>query len=93
VLEGAFTNTAPQGVSTVPLTVSKAVGAGGINVEQADLSGLTLIRDGRRYNIDLDRLNRQEGSGDIYLKPGDRRRLRSRPATCRSRRHWAAQAA
>lgn len=72
VLEGAFNNTAPQGVSTVPLTVSKAVGAGGINVEQADLSGLTLIRDGRRYNIDLDRLNRQEGSGDIYLKPGDR---------------------
>lgn len=72
VLEGAFTNTAPQGVSTVPLTVSKAVGAGGINVEQADLSGLTLIREGRRYNIDLDRLNRQEGSGDIYLKPGDR---------------------
>lgn len=72
VLEGAFTNTAPQGVSTVPLTVSKAVGTGGINVEQADLSGLTLIRDGRRYNIDLDRLNRQEGSGDIYLKPGDR---------------------
>jgi polysaccharide biosynthesis/export protein len=72
VLEGAFTNTAPQNLSTVPLTVSKAVGAGGINVEQADLSGLTLIRDGRRYNIDLDRLNRQEGSGDIYLKPGDR---------------------
>jgi polysaccharide biosynthesis/export protein len=72
VLEGAFTNTAPQGVSTVPLTVSKAVGAGGINVEQADLSGLTLIRDGRRYNIDLDRINRMEGVGDIYLKPGDR---------------------
>lgn len=72
VLEGAFNNTAPQGVSTVPLTVSKAVGAGGINVEQADLSGLTLIRDGRRYNIDLDRLNRQEGASDIYLKPGDR---------------------
>lgn len=72
VLEGAFTNTAPQNLSTVPLTVSKAVGAGGINVEQADLSGLTLIRDGRRYNIDLDRLNRQEGANDIYLKPGDR---------------------
>jgi polysaccharide export outer membrane protein len=52
--------------------VSKAVGAGGINVEQADLSGLTLIRDGRRYNIDLDRINRMEGVGDIYLKPGDR---------------------
>lgn len=72
VLEGAFTNTAPQGMNTVPLTVSKAVGTGGINVEQADLSGLTLIRDGRRYNIDLDRINRMEGVGDIYLKPGDR---------------------
>lgn len=72
VLEGAFTNTAPQGVSTVPMTVSKAVGAAGINVEQADISGLTLIRDGRRYNLDLDAMNRREGGGDIYLKPGDR---------------------
>lgn len=71
VLEGAFTNTAPQGVSTVPLTVSKAVGAAGINVDQADISGLTLIRDGRRYNLDLDAMNRREGGGDIFLKPGD----------------------
>jgi polysaccharide export outer membrane protein len=72
VLEGAFNNTAPQIVNTVPLTVSKAVGAGGINAEQADLSGLTLIREGRRYNIDLDTLNRRGNVGDIYLKPGDR---------------------
>lgn len=72
VLEGAFTNTAPQGLNTVPLTVSKAVGTAGINLEQADISGLTLIREGRRYTIDLDAINRQEGSGDIYLKPGDR---------------------
>jgi polysaccharide export outer membrane protein len=72
VLEGAFTNTAPQGVTTVPLTVSKAVGAAGINVEQADISGLTLIREGRRYNVDMDAINRTEGAGDIYLKPGDR---------------------
>lgn len=72
VLEGAFTNTAPQGLGTVPLTVSKAVGAAGINLEQADLSGLTLVRDGRRYNIDMDTLNRRGGIGDIFLKPGDR---------------------
>ncbi len=71
-LEGAFNNTAPQSLGTVPLTLSKAVGAGGINVEQADLSGLTLIRDGRRYNIDMDALHRRGNSGDIYLKPGDR---------------------
>ncbi|GAB3093723.1 polysaccharide biosynthesis/export family protein [Lysobacter terrae] len=72
VLEGAFTNTAPQGLNTVPLTVSKAVGAAGINVEQADLSGLTLIRDGQRYNIDMDAMHRRGNSADIYLKPGDR---------------------
>jgi polysaccharide export outer membrane protein len=72
VLEGAFNNTAPQGLGTVPMTVSKAVGAAGINVEQADLSGLTLIREGRRYNIDLDALHRGGSVADIYLKPGDR---------------------
>jgi polysaccharide export outer membrane protein len=72
VLEGAFTNTAPQGLNTVPLTVSKAVGAAGINLEQADISGLTLIRDGRRYPLDMDAMNRSGGGGDIYLKPGDR---------------------
>jgi polysaccharide export outer membrane protein len=72
VLEGAFNNTAPQGLGTVPMTVSKAVGAAGINVEQADLSGLTLIREGRRYNIDLDALHRGGSVTDIYLKPGDR---------------------
>jgi len=72
VLEGAFTNTAPQNLGTVPLTVSKAVGAGGINVEEADLSGLTLIRDGRSYSIDMDSLHRRGDVSDIYLKPGDR---------------------
>lgn len=72
VMEGAFTNTAPQGIDTVPLTVSKAVGAAGINLEQADISGLTLIRDGRRYPLDMDAMNRGGGAGDIYLKPGDR---------------------
>lgn len=71
-LDGAFTNTAPQNVGTVPLTVSKAVGAAGINVEQADLSGFALIRDGRRYNIDLDALSRRGDASEIYLKPGDR---------------------
>jgi len=72
VLEGAFTNTAPQNLNTVPMTVSKAVGAAGINVDQADISGLTLIRDGRRYALDMDAMNRGQGTADIYLKPGDR---------------------
>lgn len=73
VMEGAFNNTAPQGVTTVPLTVSKAVGAAGINLQAADISGLTLIRDGKSYNLDLDAMNRRGAAGrDIFLKPGDR---------------------
>lgn len=72
VMEGAFNDTAPQNLSTVPLTVSKAVGTAGINIEQADISGLTLIRDGRRHPLDMDAMNRSGSNSDIYLKPGDR---------------------
>lgn len=72
VMEGAFNDTTPQSLTTVPLTVSKAVGAAGINVEQADISGLTLIRDGRRHPLDMDAMNRSGRGDDIYLKPGDR---------------------
>lgn len=71
--EGAFTTTAPQPITPVPLTLAQAIGRAGINFEQADLSGLTLTRDGRSYTLDLDALN-QPGrvAPDIYLKPGDR---------------------
>ncbi|HZH44987.1 MAG TPA: polysaccharide biosynthesis/export family protein [Lysobacter sp.] len=72
-LEGAFTTTAPQPITPVPLTLAQAIGRAGINTEQADLSGLTLIRDGRSYVLDYDALNRQGNvAPDIYLKPGDR---------------------
>lgn len=72
-LQGAFENTAPQQVTTTPLTLSKAIGAAGINVEQADLSGFVLIRDGQRYPLDLHALNRSADAGqDIYLQAGDR---------------------
>lgn len=71
-LQGAFANTAPQNITTVPLTLSQAVGAGGIDVDNADISGLTLTRDGKVYRIDLDALNRNGAvASDIYLKPGD----------------------
>lgn len=71
-MQGAFTNTAPQNLTTVPLTVSRAVGAAGINIEEADLSGLVLTRDGKSYTLDMDAIGRMGGGGDIYLKPGDR---------------------
>jgi len=71
-LQGAFTNTAPQDTTTVPQTLSQVVGRAGVDVENADLSGLVLTRDGRNYNLDLDALNRDGAAQDIYLKPGDR---------------------
>ncbi|HEY5802778.1 MAG TPA: polysaccharide biosynthesis/export family protein [Lysobacter sp.] len=72
-VQGAFEDTAPQEVTTVPLTLSQAVGRARINVEQADLAGFVLTRDGRDYPLDLDALNRDgKVAPDIFLKPGDR---------------------
>ena len=71
-LQGAFVDTTPQDVTTVPLTLSQAVGRARINAEQADLSGFVLTRDGRNYPLDLDALNRDGAvAPEIYLKPGD----------------------
>ncbi|WP_233263050.1 polysaccharide biosynthesis/export family protein [Cognatiluteimonas profundi] len=71
-MQGAFTNTAPQEITPVPLTLSQAVGRAGINAEQADISGLVLVRDGKSYRLDQDALNRNGTiAPDIYLKPGD----------------------
>lgn len=72
-LQGAFENTSPQNVTTVPLTLSQAIGAAVIDAQQADLSGLVLTRDGRSYPLDMDALNRNGiVAPEIYLKPGDR---------------------
>jgi len=72
-LEGAFANTAPQDMTTVPLTLGQAIGRAGIDSEQADISGLMLMRDGKTYRLDQDALNRNGAvAQDIYLKAGDR---------------------
>jgi polysaccharide export outer membrane protein len=71
-LQGAFQDTTPQEFTTVPLTLSQAVGRARIDVEQADLSGFVLTRDGSDYPLDLDALNRGTVAADVYLKPGDR---------------------
>lgn len=72
-LQGAFEDTSSQSITTVPLTLSQAVGAAVIDVAQADLSGLVLTRDGKNYRIDLDSMSRDgNATPNIYLKPGDR---------------------
>jgi polysaccharide export outer membrane protein len=72
-LQGAFVDTTPQDITTVPLTLAQAVGKARIDVDEADISGLMLTRDNHSYRIDLDALNRGGRTApDIYLKPGDR---------------------
>lgn len=72
-LQGAFNDTSPQDVTTVPLTLMQAVGAAGVDVERAFVSGLVLTRDGEQHRIDLEALNELgEAAPQIYLKPGDR---------------------
>ena len=71
-LKGAFQDTAPQDVGTVPLTLDQAIGKAKIDLEQADLSGFTLTRAGHTYPLDLDALNRDGNSApDIRLQAGD----------------------
>jgi polysaccharide export outer membrane protein len=72
-LQGAFKDTSSQSITTVPLTLSQAVGAAVVDAEQADLSGLVLTRDGKSHRLDMVALS-SLGSAipNIYLKPGDR---------------------
>jgi polysaccharide export outer membrane protein len=72
-LQGAFKDTSSQSFTTVPLTLSQAVGAAVVDAAQADLSGLVLTRDGKSHRIDMDALSSHGSSiPNIYLKPGDR---------------------
>lgn len=69
---GAFEKGNEQYISQVPLTLLAALGNAGIKTAEADLTGLTLKRDGQDYVLDIDALNRGTNSlGSIYLKPGD----------------------
>lgn len=72
IIEGAFTKTEAQSIDVTPLTLARAMGTATVNVEQANLSGLVLTRDGHDYNLDLDAMRRGGRKvHDIYLKAGD----------------------
>lgn len=77
VLSGAFNDTTQQTITSSPLTLLEAVGKAGVKTLEADLSSLTLKRDGREYKLDLDSLNHSSDAplGRIYLKDGDQLHL------------------
>lgn len=72
VLEGAFTNTGPQAITAVPLTLAAAMGKAVVDDPHANLSDVMLTRGGRTWHLDVDRLDRSGMARHIYLKAGDR---------------------
>ncbi|HVX05095.1 MAG TPA: polysaccharide biosynthesis/export family protein [Rhodanobacteraceae bacterium] len=71
-LEGAFTNTGPQPIAGVPLTLGEAMGKAVVDNPNANLSDVTLTRDGQVYHLDVDRLEHEGLAKTVYLKGGDR---------------------
>ena len=70
---GAFENPGIIPVNAQRLTLLQAVGQASIDPERADLSNLTIIRDGVTYQLDYDRLTTTPSRiGEVYLKPGDK---------------------
>lgn len=71
-LSGAFQRAQALPISAVPLSLADALGQAGIDLATADLSGLTVQRDGDTTPVDLDALARVGQSlGAIFLKAGD----------------------
>ncbi|WP_295464908.1 polysaccharide biosynthesis/export family protein [uncultured Pseudomonas sp.] len=60
-------------LTTKPITLVEALGQVGVaNTGGADLTGVTLVRDGKEYRLDTDSLNRKDSKlYGIYLKDGD----------------------
>lgn len=72
VISGAVVRAGKQSITTNPLGLVEAIGLAGVDPLNADLSGLTLTRDGQEYKLDLDMLNRQDSQlHKVYLKGGD----------------------
>lgn len=71
-LSGAFTKGDSIPLTTVPMTLVEALGQANVDTQTADLSGLTLVRDGKEYRLDADTLNRKDSKlYGVYLKDGD----------------------
>jgi len=68
---GAAQQSAPVPLGTTPMTLSDAISRAGFNAAGADLSGISLSRDGITYTIDVEAVATQFGGRQLYLKDGD----------------------
>ena len=71
-LGGAFRRSQPLEITTVPLSLTEAIGRGEVSTTDADLSGLILKRDGVTYPINIETLGLDSSSASrIFLKHND----------------------
>ncbi|MFP3515249.1 polysaccharide biosynthesis/export family protein [Pseudomonas sp. SIMBA_077] len=72
-MSGAVLKAGALPITTSPVNIVEALGAAEVNAQNADLSSLTLTRDGKEYVLNLDTLNAAKGSQlhNVYLKDGD----------------------
>ncbi|HEX7323828.1 MAG TPA: polysaccharide biosynthesis/export family protein [Rhodanobacteraceae bacterium] len=72
LLEGAFTKTGPQSITSVPLTLGEAMGNAIVDDPNANLSDVMLSRGKQVYHLNIAGLERDGRARQIYLKAGDR---------------------
>lgn len=73
IVSGAFRNPGSLPVDARRLTLVQAIGMAGIDQQRADLSNLTLVRDGIPYQLDYDRLTSTPSNiGQVHLRAGDK---------------------
>lgn len=78
LLAGAFKTPGSQPITNVPLSLVQAISTAGLDLNDANLAGLSLRRDGQEYTLDVDALNRKDSQlSKIYLKDGDYLHLNS----------------
>lgn len=72
LLSGAFENNNPIPITSTPMSLTEALGLGKADIEHADLSRVSLKRNGKNYEINFYELTRLPSSiNSIYLKDGD----------------------
>lgn len=72
LVSGAFIRTLPISLTSHPLRLLEAVGNAGVNITDADLSSLSLNRDGKSHKLDINSLTREPSDiHKIFLKDGD----------------------
>lgn len=71
-LSGAFVNTNSLPITTRPLGLLDALGNAGVNLNEADLSALTLVRAGKSHTLNIYALTREPSDiHQVFLQDSD----------------------